>query len=31
MVMYSLTDQARELLAAMLAPVPAEKADLARV
>lgn len=31
MVMYSLTDQARELLAAMLAPVPAEKATLARV
>jgi len=31
MVMYSLTDQARGLLAAVLAPGPAEKADLAHV
>ncbi len=31
MVMYSLTDQARALLAAVLGPGPAEKADLARV
>ena len=30
MVMYSLTDQARVLLAALLAPGPAEKAALAR-
>lgn len=31
MVMYSLTDQARAVLAAVLAPDPAEKADLPHV